>query len=1351
MARQSAGCIAGLACFCLATLFLATCDAGHLDGRSVAGCEGLPHFASRNISDDTLASADAGALLELIVCLGQNGVLTAQDLAAMLSPFLLADSRESAAQAVTDHSPPSLDASVDGMHPSALSPVSSSFLLPSEVSAAAAVVGDCAVLQELNIFTLNTSFSDAACLRNCCTCHEVLCDFFGRVTSVTVLPAAGTVPPSIWSLASLERLKIVGQEYGNRSDEDLLVFLVTTASPTTAVGGTFPVPAQYPANFSHFVLYGSFVSDYVLPVQPLHTMQLGWFAVGPLPVASIALVSHSIQVTGLFTSPLLPLTLEPSLRYLSIGGLIGGSLSDCLPEHLPPQLLVLDLDTDRLTGSIPSSVYELKQLLVLNLFSNQLDGTLSPAIGNLSQIRYFNVNSNFLSGSIPEAIGRMSQVSFFDLGFNQFSGEIPLSVGNLTSAAMIDLSHNSLSGSLPASMLNLRSLQWLDLNSNVLSGPLLPFAFLNLTYIDLSSNSLTGSFPVTVGDISRQLTHLFIDSNKLSGQIPESLGFLSKLQYLSLYSNQLTGSLPSSLANLSSLRQMDLHANRLNGSIPDELCQLNVSQLSLSENFFQQFPNCTTGVGWVSVDVSSNELTSFPFDEVLSWPSLVSLDVSYNRIAGELPVINPLRTTPTLRSLDLAYNNMSGSFPIGPCGSFGTAYPPSALTAGAGLTSLDVSGNIITGFFFGDRTQCGFCTNNYWTMSSLGLADCQITSFMSDPTYRLCGTSFYPVGLFLRLFPSLQSLNVRGNGLTTSLDDIFGIPELATLILRANPSATLNSSLSPAFRSRVSFDPATLFAYSNEMTCYQATFGESLAVKVDPSFFDYLNCQCRSGYYGKPPDCRQCISSEFAHCSFPSTVDVSSVPVNTSLQLSGNILAVEGYFASPSVSYVDQMNNVSYPQLVELCREPVPALSSCMATATGGPCREGYTGRLCSQCMEGYFASGVKCFSCPAPGSAGLILYGMLLVVLVASLIVGSFVLGGSSGGLFKILLFFGQGLSYTRTPMPSALFFTSGMASSYLLFPVAAGVECFFSDWTFVKQYVGALLLPLILVAVVFFIWLLRPSKPPKWMARCLRSGVFLLVVTYMFVTTIIFLPLFCEQDPGDMEYYFVTLPYHRCSTGLQISSALLFVVYVVGLPLAISVFLWRSGVLRSPTGHPRVRYMFSLVLAPYRSSMQFWDLVSFGRNISFVFAFSISPFSALSTMLVCFVLSISAVLQAMFLPYDVSYHNHLASTSFLLLLANYVLRLKAQVLGTTELDVAGSLLFGGNLLLVALLVFLLLRNASRKIIRRATLYRMDRKRRTVPESLHTAVPEELSEGYPPSAMVQPLIDSARSGGLSL
>lgn len=189
---------------------------------------------------------------------------------------------------------------------------------------------------------------------------------------------------------------------------------------------------------------------------------------------------------------------------------------------------------------------------------------------------------------------------------------------------------------------------------------------------------------------------------------------------------------------------------------------------------------------------------------------------------------------------------------------------------------------------------------------------------------------------------------------------------------------------------------------------------------------------------------------------------------------------------------------------------------------------------------------------------------------------------------------------------------------------------------------------LPLIILALALCIWSARCTiqndwRNKAWFDRCRRSAVFMLVATYMFATTNIIIPLCCEQDPGDHEYYLVVLPYHECSNGLQISSALLLVGYALGAPLAMAWAIFRSRVIQDKARHPRALYVFSLVFAFYRPGLQFWELVATVRRILFVVAFAISPFSAFLSLLVCVVLGVSAGLQATLQPYATSFESHL------------------------------------------------------------------------------------------------------------
>lgn len=668
---------------------------------------------------------------------------------------------------------------------------------------------------------------------------------------------------------------------------------------------------------------------------------------------------------------------------------------------------------NQLTGGIPDAIGSLSQLRMLDLDTNQLSGDIPSSLGNLSQLKHLWLHSNLFSGPIPASLGNMSQLQILDLCCNKLSGAIPDAIGSLSQLQRLDLYANRLNGSIPDVVGRLSRLERLHL-------------FLN---------ELGGTIPVSLGNLT-QLKRLGLDSNRLTGAIPDSLSNLLNLQRLYLDSNQLTGPIPAALLKLRSLQVLDLHSNQLSGAVPEEVCTSSIQQLLLSRNMLTDLPFPCNATSLVAVDLSSNRLRQFPLKEALTWPVLLSLYLSRNQLDGDFPLIPPVLS---LRTLSLANNRFAGNFPIGPCGGFASAF---YTNSSYGLSYLDVSGNNISRFFFGDRNSMQSCSNPYSTLSTLLMSGCGLRAHSVDPTYMREVLAPTPICMFLFLFDSLQTLDLSFNNLAGALDDAFELADLIALDLRGNPSATQNITLSPSLRSDVVFDASSLYPYSDEMTCYQAKFGETVAMHVDPTFFNYPSCQCHTGFYGKPPSCQPCSSSlQNVLCSFLPSVDVSTIATNVSMSQSGNVLAVAGYYASPAVSYAEQMQSISSPAVIEQCHITVPSLSPCHATENG-PCVKGHAGRLCAGCSAGYFASGDRCWTCPSAG--GLAGFGVLLVVVVLAFVAWSFALGGGGSGLFKIFLFFLQGLAYTRAPMPDSLYLTSNSSSSLSVFPVV-GPECFF------------------------------------------------------------------------------------------------------------------------------------------------------------------------------------------------------------------------------------------------------------------------------------------------------------------
>ena len=240
---------------------------------------------------------------------------------------------------------------------------------------------------------------------------------------------------------------------------------------------------------------------------------------------------------------------------------------------------------------------------------------------------------------------------------------------NVNRVSSITLNDMALVGTINFSALaKMKALHNLSLSNNHFTGNLSPEvgAISSLEFLDLSCNSFDGSIPSELTKIGN-LVSLNLSFNNFDGPVPAGFGNLKKLKSLDMCGNSISGDLDDILGQLQNVVHVDLSQNQLSGSIEsisdnspiiDSLQYLNISHNKLSGELFAK-------------------------DPVPVFDNLEVFDASFNQLSGNVPSFNFLFS---LRILRLGNNQLSGSLPE-------ALFKESSMV----LTELDLSCNQLTG------------------------------------------------------------------------------------------------------------------------------------------------------------------------------------------------------------------------------------------------------------------------------------------------------------------------------------------------------------------------------------------------------------------------------------------------------------------------------------------------------------------------------------------------------------------------------------------------------------------------------------------------------------------------------
>ncbi|CAA3022103.1 receptor kinase 5 [Olea europaea subsp. europaea] len=429
----------------------------------------------------------------------------------------------------------------------------------------------------------------------------------------------------------------------------------------------------------------------------------------------------NLEELNLNFNPFLPQEIPPGFTKLKklrnlwmyITNLVGE-----IPESVGnlSALEVLDFSENGLSGSIPNSLFLLKNLTTVYLFKNRLWGPIPQAVEAFN-LEVIDLSNNSLTGTIPHDFEKLTKLTGLALFFNQLSGEVPIGIGRLPSLTNIGLWSNNLTGELPPDFGLYSRLERFQVSSNHFVGTLPKNLCANKVLIGVVvfDNNLTGELPNSLGNCD-SLEVVRVYGNRFSGNIPGGLWTSLKLDTLMMSDNLFTGQLPDTVGpNLSLL---EIHNNQFSGEIPAGISSWkNLRVFEASNNLLTgKIPQELTVLPLLSsILLDGNQLSGNLPSTIISWKSLTNLNLSRNQLSGEIPAV--IGFLPDLVYLDLSANNFSRSIPS----EIGLLR----------LSSLNLSSNQLSGRIPGEfenavydrsfRNNPRLCASN----PALGLSSCQ--------------------------------------------------------------------------------------------------------------------------------------------------------------------------------------------------------------------------------------------------------------------------------------------------------------------------------------------------------------------------------------------------------------------------------------------------------------------------------------------------------------------------------------------------------------------------------------------------------------------------------------------------
>ena len=546
---------------------------------------------------------------------------------------------------------------------------------------------------------------------------------------------------------------------------------------------------------------------------------------------------------------------------------------------------------------------------------------------NSSYVKYVSLVGNGLVGKPPN-FWRFRNLQGICLSRNrEMTGRISdLISSNMTRIRRLSISFTKIYGRVPWSLIlqlyNLEKLQICCMNPG-LKGDFLPkdIGRLNkLLVLSIGENRIQNvHLPVSIKNLTKLLFLDFEYVRFVSGNL-SYFDNLAQLQHLHLTHCQLGGTLPDDFGlKHPDITELRLYGNKLYGELHSCFHGLKkITQLSLGANFYLHglLPATLGQLERLQVlDLSENNFTGFAENMTFN-KELQTFYIDNNinlRVDADtlLQALQPCMDN--LRMLVAKNTGLKGEIS-------GTLWDFDK------IMYIDLSNNNITG---------QIPANNFISM------------------------------------PYLFYLNLASNNFTGELHKSFFAPLKMLTYLDVRGNSYMKGSLESLINNYLNISATGSIDIADTLICPTLRLTSSGGkADMDPSYYGYALCNCKSGYYGFRQYCKPCMkgaSCEVEALDEPKLGTVDFIEVKMAIHKGywpccGNFTNITRLIKCSQEEFDDEVCNPSGKSQCQLNLVNSQLQTSCN---TSSICRHGNKGRFCSKCLDNFYKKGSLCVPCP--------------------------------------------------------------------------------------------------------------------------------------------------------------------------------------------------------------------------------------------------------------------------------------------------------------------------------------------------------------------------------------------------